>query len=291
MSILINQHTRVLVQGITGKSAQVHTQQCRQYGTSVVAGVVPMKGGQMFDGTIPIYNTVEQAVRQEGVTASLIFVPPAAAADAILESIEAHMPLIVCITEGIPLHDMMRVKEKLAHSSSILVGPNCAGIITPGKCKMGIMPDYIHSVGSVGVVSRSGTLSYEATWQLTQRGYGQSTCIGIGGDPIHGMSFTDAVKLFNEDPNTSAIVLIGEIGGHEEEDVAHYVKEFVEKPVCAYIAGEYAPEGRPMGHAGAIMGKERGRAHSKIEAFKRAGIAVADNIYQIADVLSEVYKK
>jgi len=289
MSILVEQSTRVVVQGITGKAGGFHASQCLEYGSLIVAGVTPGKGGQRFEDNVPIYNTVGEAVEKEGVTASLIFVPPPFAADSILEAIDAGIALVVCITEGIPIRDMVEVNARLRHSGTRLIGPNCPGIITPGACKMGIMPGYIHRPGKVGVVSRSGTLTYEAVWQLTVRGHGQSTCIGIGGDPIVGTTHTDAVRLFNEDPETDAIIMIGEIGGSAEEEAAAFIKENVRKPVAAFIAGMTAPPGRRMGHAGAIVSGGSGTAAAKIEALKDAGISVAETPSEMADALLRVY--
>ena len=254
-----------------------------------MAGVTPGKAGQKFDNSIPIFDSVHDAVCQEGANTSLIFVPPHFASDSILEAIDASIDLVVCITEGIPVRDMMIIKSKLSRSSTRLIGPNCPGIITPGECKMGIMPGYIHHPGKIGVVSRSGTLTYEAVWQLTSRGHGQSTCIGIGGDPIVGTTHTDAIRLFNEDPDTEAIIMIGEIGGNAEEDAAAFIKENVDKPVAAFIAGMTAPPGRRMGHAGAIVSGGSGTAQAKIEALQNAGIAVAETPSEIADALLEVY--
>jgi succinyl-CoA synthetase alpha subunit len=276
MSVLVDKNTRLVVQGITGSAGVFHTRQCIEYGTNVVAGVTPGKGGQMFDGK----------VRQKtGCNASMVFVPAPAAADSILEAVDASIELVVCITEGIPVMDMMRVKALVHGKKSRLIGPNCPGIITPGACKIGIMPGYIHKPGNVGVISRSGTLTYEAVWQLTTRGYGQSTCIGIGGDPIHGISHLDAVKLFNEDRHTGAMILIGEIGGSAEEEAAEWIKNNCKKPVAAFIAGLTAPPGRRMGHAGAIVSGGKGTAAGKIEALEAAGIAVADTPATIADTL------
>jgi succinyl-CoA synthetase alpha subunit len=289
MSILIDSSTRLLVQGITGSAGSFHAQQCLAYGTCVVAGVTPGKGGQSFEGKIPIFDTVRQAVDATGANASVIFVPAPFAADSILEAIDARLPLVVCITEGIPVSDMMRVKARLAQSSTRLIGPNCPGIITPGACKIGIMPGYIHRPGSVGVVSRSGTLTYEAVWQLTQLGYGQSTCIGIGGDPIVGTSHREAVALFNDDPQTQAIVLIGEIGGSSEEEAAAYIRDHVKKPVVAFIAGATAPEGRRMGHAGAIVAGNKGTAASKMDFLKSCGITLAPTPAHIGQTLAQVY--
>jgi len=285
MSVLVDKNTRLVVQGITGSAGAFHTRQCIDYGTKVVAGVTPGKGGQMFDGTLPVFDTVWEARQKTGCNASMIFVPAPAAADSILEAVDAGVELVVCITEGIPVMDMMRVKPLMRGKPSRLIGPNCPGIITPGACKIGIMPGYIHKPGNIGVISRSGTLTYEAVWQLTSRGYGQSTCIGIGGDPIHGLSHLDCVKLFNEDPETDAMILIGEIGGSAEEQAADWVKENCKKPVAAFIAGMTAPPGRRMGHAGAIVSGGQGTAVGKIGALKEAGIAVADTPAAIADTL------
>ena len=285
MSVLVDKNTRLVVQGITGSAGAFHTRQCIDYGTKVVAGVTPGKGGQMFDGTLPVFDTVWEARQKTGCNASMTFVPAPAAADSILEAVDAGVELVVCITEGIPVMDMMRVKALMRGKPSRLIGPNCPGIITPGACKIGIMPGYIHKPGNIGVISRSGTLTYEAVWQLTSRGYGQSTCIGIGGDPIHGLSHLDCVKLFNEDPETDAMILIGEIGGSAEEQAADWVKENCKKPVAAFIAGMTAPPGRRMGHAGAIVSGGQGTAVGKIGALKEAGIAVADTPAAIADTL------
>jgi succinyl-CoA synthetase alpha subunit len=290
MSILVNRNTRLLVQGITGQSGAFHARGCMEYGTNVVAGVTPGKGKQSFDGKVPIYDTVGEARKQTGCNATMIFVPAPFAADAILEAADAGVELIVCITEGIPVMDMMRVKEVLKTSKSRLIGPNCPGIITPGECKIGIMPGYIHKRGNVGVISRSGTLTYEAVWQLTQRGYGQSTCIGVGGDPIHGTSHLDAVKMFAEDSETKALILIGEIGGSGEEEAAVWIKTNLKKPACAFIAGATAPPGRRMGHAGAIVAGSSGTAAAKIEAMKAAGIAVAETPAAIAETLIKIFK-
>src|SRR5882757_2819698 len=285
MSILVDKNTRLLVQGITGSSGAFHAKSCLEYGTNVVAGVTPGKGGQMFEGKVPVFDTVYEARQQTGCNATMIFVPAAFAADAILEAADAGVELIVCITEGIPVMDMMRAKTVLKEKKSRLIGPNCPGIITPGQCKIGIMPGYIHKPGKIGVISRSGTLTYEAVWQLTQRSYGQSTCIGIGGDPIGGLSHLDCVKLFNEDPGTDAMILIGEIGGSAEEEAAQWIKEHCKKPVVAFIAGMTAPAGRRMGHAGAIVSGGKGTAAGKIEALQAAGIAVAETPAAIADTL------
>ncbi len=274
MSILVNKNTRVLTQGITGATGQFHTRTCKEYGTQMVGGVVPGKGGSDFEG-IPIFDTVEQARKATGANASVIYVPPAFAADAIMEAAAAGIELVICITEGIPVLDMVKVKRYLRGRPTRLVGPNCPGVITPGECKIGIMPGYIHRPGPVGVISRSGTLTYEAVHQLTLLGIGQSTCLGIGGDPIIGTGHIDALKLFNEDPATSAVIMIGEIGGTAEEEAAVYIKENFKKPVVAFIAGQTAPKGRRMGHAGAIISGGRGGAADKIAALKAAGITVA----------------
>ena len=285
MSVLVDKNTRLVVQGITGSAGAFHTRQCIEYGTNVVAGVTPGKGGQMFDGTIPVFDTVWEARQKTRCNVSMVFVPAPAAADSILEAVDAGVELVVCITEGIPVMDMMRVKALMNGKKSRLIGPNCPGIITPGACKIGIMPGYIHKPGNVGVISRSGTLTYEAVWQLTTRGYGQSTCIGIGGDPIHGISHLDAVKLFNEDRHTDAMILIGEIGGSAEEEAAEWIKNNCKKPVAAFIAGLTAPPGRRMGHAGAIVSGGKGTAAGKIEALTAAGIAIADTPATIANTL------
>ena len=289
MSVLVDKNTRVVVQGITGKNGSFHARQCLDYGTQIVAGVTPGKGGRFFDEKVPIFNSVREAVAETGANASVVFVPPPYAADSILEAVDAGLGVVVCITEGIPTKDMVQVNQALEDSSTALIGPNCPGIITPGECKMGIMPGYIHKPGKVGVISRSGTLTYEAVWQLTVRGHGQSTCIGIGGDPIIGTTHLDAVKLFNADPDTEAIILIGEIGGSAEEEAAAYIKEHVDKPVAAFIAGMTAPAGRRMGHAGAIVSGGSGTAEAKIAAFNEAGIAVAETPSVIADTLLKVY--
>ena len=290
MSILVDRNTRLLVQGITGSSGAFHAKSCMEYGTNVVAGVTPGKGGQVFEGKVPVFDTVYEARQQTGCNATMIFVPAAFAADAILEAADAGVELIVCITEGIPVMDMMRAQTVLKEKKSRLIGPNCPGIITPGQCKIGIMPGYIHKPGKIGVISRSGTLTYEAVWQLTQRGYGQSTCIGIGGDPINGTSHLDAVKLFSEDPETDALIVIGEIGGTAEEEAAFWIKEHYDKPVAAFIAGVTAPPGRRMGHAGAIVSGGKGTAGGKIEALREAGIAVAETPAGIGDTLIKILK-
>ena len=285
MSILVDKNTRLLVQGITGKAGGFHAKQCMEYGTNVVAGVTPGRGGETWESKVPVFNTSAEARSKTGCNATMIFVPAPGAADAILEAADAGIELIVCITEGIPVIDMMRAKVGLRDKKVRLIGPNCPGIITPGQCKIGIMPGYIHKPGKVGVLSRSGTLTYEAVWQLTSRGLGQSTCIGIGGDPINGTSHTDAVKLFNEDPETEAIILIGEIGGTGEEEAADYIKKHVKKPVAAFIAGATAPPGRRMGHAGAIVSGGKGTAAGKIAALEAAGVAIARTPAEMADAL------
>ena len=275
MSILVDKNTRVLCQGM-GKAGTFHAKQCREYGTQVVGGVVPGKGGTSKEG-FPLFNTVAEAVRKTGANASMIFVPPAGAADAIMEAADAGIRVIVAITEGIPVLDMARAMRFLKDKNCRLIGPNCPGVITPGQCKIGIMPGYIHKPGPVGVISRSGTLTYEAVWQLSNLGLGQSTCVGIGGDPIIGTTQIDLLKMFQDDPETEAILLIGEIGGTAEEQAAEYVKQHVKKPVAAFIAGQTAPPGKRMGHAGAIISGGSGTAKEKIAAFRAAGIAVADS--------------
>ena len=285
MSILVDKNTRLLVQGITGKSGASHAKSCMEYGTNVVAGVTPTRGGEVFENKVPVFDTVMEARRETGCNATMIFVPPAGAADSILEAVDAGIELVICITEGIPVIDMMRVKASMAKSSSRLIGPNCPGIITPGQCKIGIMPGYIHKPGKVGVVSRSGTLTYEAVWQLSSRGHGQSTCVGIGGDPINGTSHLDVVKMFNDDPDTDAVIMIGEIGGTAEEEAAEWIAKNCKKPVAAFIAGATAPPGRRMGHAGAIVSGGKGTAQGKIEAIQAAGIEIAATPADMADAL------
>lgn len=273
MSILVDKNTKVLTQGITGSTGQLHTRGCQEYGTQMVAGVTPGRGGTDFEG-IPIFNTVAQAVQETGANATVIYVPPPFAADAIMEAVDAEVELVICITEGIPVLDMVRVKRYLDGRHSRLIGPNCPGVITPGACKIGIMPGYIHTPGSIGVVSRSGTLTYEAVHQLTQLGIGQSSCVGIGGDPVNGTSFVDVLGLFQDDPQTEGVVLIGEIGGSAEEDAATFIKEHMTKPVAAFIAGQTAPKGKRMGHAGAIIAGGKGTAAEKVQAFRDAGVAI-----------------
>jgi succinyl-CoA synthetase alpha subunit len=287
MSVLVGKKSRVVVQGLTGREGSFHAKQCRDYGTQVVAGVTPGRGGTEHEGT-PVFNTVRDAVSRTGCDVSLIFVPPPAAADAVLEAADAGIPLVVCITEGIPAADMVRVRPFLEKKGTRLIGPNCPGIITPGQCKVGIMPGYIHKPGHVGVVSRSGTLTYEAVAQLTRRGIGQSTCIGIGGDPIIGTSFTDALRLFHEDAETRAVVMIGEIGGSAEEDAARYAKAHVKKPIVAFIAGQTAPPGRRMGHAGAIIAGGKGTAAEKMAALKEAGIRVLKTPAEIGETVQKI---
>ena len=282
MSVLVDQNTRLMVQGFTGREASFHAQAAIDYGTQVVGGVTPGKGGQKHLDR-PVFNTVADCVRETGANASVIFVPPPYAADAIMEAVDAGVPLVVCITEGIPAADMVRVWAYMQGKRTRLIGPNCPGIISPGKCKIGIMPGHIHREGNVGVVSRSGTLTYEAVGQLTGLGIGQSTCIGIGGDPIIGTNFIDAIALFNADPDTHAIVMIGEIGGNAEESAAAYIKQNVRKPVVGFIAGQTAPPGRRMGHAGAIISGGSGKAQDKIKAMQEAGITVCASPAEIGE--------
>ncbi len=289
MSILVNSETRLLVQGITGKEGQFHTRQCIEYGTKVVAGVTPGKGGQMMDA-VPVFNTVLEAREKTGANASMIFVPPPFAADAILEAAEAGIEMIVCITEGVPVMDMLRVKNYLRGSTSRLIGPNCPGIITPGECKIGIMPGSIHTPGGpVGVVSRSGTLTYEVVHQLSQVGLGQTTCVGIGGDPVNGTGFLDCLERFNADPATEAVVMVGEIGGSAEEDASAWIKANMKKPVVGFIAGLTAPPGRRMGHAGAIVSGGKGTAEAKIEAMEEGGIYVCKDLGHLGRLCKEAF--
>jgi succinyl-CoA synthetase alpha subunit len=298
MSILVKPDTKVLVQGITGEFGARHAKLSIEYGTQVVAGVTPGKGGQVFEHAgvkVPIFDTVAEAVKQTGATASAVFVPPPFAADAILEGVDAGLDLVVAITEGIPVRDMVRAKQAMIGRKTRLIGPNCPGIVTPGTgkdshggCRIGISPGYIHKKGNVGVVSRSGTLTYEAVWQLTSRGVGQSTCVGIGGDPVNGTSHLDVIKMFNDDPETHGIIMIGEIGGTAEEEAAEWIKANCRKPVAGFIAGATAPPGRRMGHAGAIVSGGKGTAAAKIEAFKAAGIGVAVTPSDMADTLMKM---
>ena len=290
MTVLVNSETRVLVQGITGSQGQLHTRACRDYGTNIVSGVTPGKGGQDFEG-VPIFNTVKQAVDSTGANASMIFVPPPFAADAIIEAAAVKIPLIVAITEGVPVQDMVRAVNYVKRQGVRLIGPNCPGVITPGECKIGIMPGSIHQPGKIGVVSRSGTLTYEAVGQLSGVGLGQSTCIGIGGDPVNGTNFIDCLRVFQDDPGTEAIVMIGEIGGDAEEQAAAFVKEYVTKPIVSFIAGQTAPPGRRMGHAGAIISGGKGTAAEKMAALQDAGIHVVPTPADIGEKMVEVLKK
>ena len=290
MSILVDKSTRLICQGITGSAGSFHSKQMLAYGTQLVAGVTPGKGGTKFEEKVPVFDTLKEAVRETRANASVIFVPPPFAADAILEAADAELPLIVCITEGIPVNDMVKVKRALAGSKSRLIGPNCPGIITPDECKIGIMPGHIHKKGRIGIVSRSGTLTYEAVHQVTQLGLGQSTAVGIGGDPVHGLSFTDCMKLFAADPETDAVILIGEIGGGEEEEAAAWIKANYRKPVVGFIAGATAPEGKRMGHAGAIVSGGKGTAKDKFAALKAAGVQIASGPHELGRTLGEVIR-
>lgn len=290
MSILIDKNTKVICQGITGKSGSFHTKGCKEYGTQMVAGVTPGKGGQDFEG-IPIFDTVEEAVDQTGANATMIFVPPPFTADAIMEALDAKIKVIIAITEGVPVLDMVPVYERIRASDSILVGPNCPGVITPGECKIGIMPGYIHKRGKVGIVSRSGTLTYEAVWQTSQLGLGQTTCVGLGGDPIVGTSFVDVLGWFQNDPETEGILMMGEIGGTAEEEAAAFVKSHVTKPVAAFIAGRTAPPGKRMGHAGAIITGGKGTAEDKIAALRDANIEIAESPADMGAAIERALKK
>jgi succinyl-CoA synthetase alpha subunit len=290
MAVLVDNNTRLLVQGITGSAGAFHTTQCIAYGTNVVAGVTPGKGGQTFGEDVPIFDTVAAAVEKTGANVSMIFVPPPFAADAIMEAADAGVPLIICITEGIPVRDMIQAKAAVQRTGSRLVGPNCPGVITPGQAKIGIMPGHIHLPGHVGVVSRSGTLTYEAVGQLTAAGVGQSTCIGIGGDPVKGTDFIDALQLFEDDPDTHAVIMIGEIGGSAEEEAAAWIKANMTKPVAAFIAGLTAPPGRRMGHAGAIISGGKGTGQGKVAALEDNGIAVAPTPADMASTLLKVWQ-
>jgi succinyl-CoA synthetase alpha subunit len=287
MSILINKDTRVLVQGITGKHGSFHTEQCLAYGSKMVAGVTPGKGGTKFQDKIPIYDSVAEAKKQSGATVSMLFVPPAFAADAIAEGVDAELDLIIAITEGIPVNDMVKVKQYMKGKKTRLIGPNCPGVITPGECKIGIMPGHIHKPGRVGVLSRSGTLTYEAVFQLTQLGIGQSTCVGIGGDPVNGTNFIDMLDLYNKDEGTDAVIMIGEIGGSAEEDAAAWIKKNMKKPVVAFIAGAAAPPGRRMGHAGAIVSGGKGTAKAKFEALEAAGVTISRTPADLGSTLAK----
>lgn len=290
MSILVNKQTRLIVQGITGGQGRFHTEQMLAYGTNIVGGVTPGKAGQEVLG-VPVFDTVKQAVEATGANASIIYVPPKFAADSILEAVDAELPLVVCITEGIPVLDMARVKNYMVGKKTVLVGPNCPGLISPGEAKVGILPGYIHKAGHVGVISRSGTLTYEAVNQLSQRSIGQSTAIGIGGDPIRGLGFTDVLKMFEEDPDTYAVVMIGEIGGSGEEEAAEFIRDHMTKPVAAFISGQTAPKGKRMGHAGAIISGGKGTAAGKIAALQECGVIVAPTPDRIGEALTEAITK
>lgn len=286
MSILVNKESKVIVQGITGSQGLFHAQQCRDYGTQVVGGVTPGKGGSEVDG-FPVFNTVEEAAAETGANTTLVFVPAAFALDSILEAAYANIELIICITEGIPTLDIVKAKDVLSNSATKLVGPNCPGVITPGEAKVGIMPAYIHTPGKIGIISRSGTLTYEAVWQLSELGIGQSTCLGIGGDPVIGTTFIDALGLFQNDPDTDGIVLIGEIGGSDEEEAAEFINDHVSKPVAAFIAGATAPKGKRMGHAGAIISGSSGSAEDKFAALNEAGVTTCQSPAEIGDKMQE----
>jgi succinyl-CoA synthetase alpha subunit len=289
MSILVNRDTRVITQGITGATGLFHARAAREYGTQMVGGVTPGKGGSEIEG-FPVFDTVRDAVKKTGASASVIFVPPPFAADAIMEAVDAGIEVVCCITEGVPVLDMVKVKQYMQGKKTRLIGPNCPGIITPGECKIGIMPGYIHKPGPVGVVSRSGTLTYEAVWQLTCMGVGQTTCIGIGGDPVNGTSHLDALQMFEADPKTEAVIMIGEIGGNAEEEAAYYAKAHMTKPVAAFIAGITAPKGKRMGHAGAIISGGKGTAAEKIAVLEECGVSVAASPAEMAEALMRIYK-
>jgi succinyl-CoA synthetase alpha subunit len=289
MSILVNRDTKVITQGITGATGLFHAQGARDYGTRMVGGVTPGKGGSVIDG-FPVFNTVREAVEKTGATASVIYVPPPFAADSIMEAVDAGLEMVCCITEGIPVLDMVKVKQYMQGKKTRLIGPNCPGVITPGECKIGIMPGYIHKPGKVGVVSRSGTLTYEAVWQLTNVGLGQSTCVGIGGDPVNGTSHVDCLRMFEEDPDTEAVIMIGEIGGNSEEEAAYFVRDHMTKPVAGYIAGITAPPGKRMGHAGAIISGGKGTATEKVAVLESCGISVAASPAEMAQALLKIYR-